>query len=123
MRTPEEIEKMAIEWSNDYIGEVCKRISKTAFIEAYTRCQQDNADEIKGQIKTIGYMHEEIRKLTEQNTDKKYTYEDLINAFGKGEARGYEEAKCSERYNPVTGYEPKNNKMTFEEYIQSLNKK
>ncbi|MBK7362857.1 MAG: hypothetical protein IPJ01_11215 [Micavibrio sp.] len=46
MKTPEEIEKMAIEWSNDYIGEVSKRISKTAFIEAYNRCQQDNVVEL-----------------------------------------------------------------------------
>lgn len=53
MKTPEEIEKMAIEWSNDYIGEVSKRISKTAFIEAYTRCQQDKSKKIEEQNTNI----------------------------------------------------------------------
>lgn len=59
----------------------------------------------------------------EDNKEKKYTEEDLRNAFGKGEARGYEARDCSERYNPLTGYEPKNNEMTFEEFIQSLQPK
>ncbi|MBK7362858.1 MAG: hypothetical protein IPJ01_11220 [Micavibrio sp.] len=82
MKTPEEIKKLAEKYvlnlriSSSSLDTVRDRNRTLGYLSGYEQCQQDNSNEIKGQLKTIGYMHEEIRKLTEQNTDKKYTEED-----------------------------------------------
>lgn len=75
---------------NTRIGEL-----QDAYVNGYNQCLQDNKN-------------------------KKYTENDLKKSFEKGEERGYEEKSCRERYNPLTGYEPKNNKMVFEEIIQHI---
>jgi len=88
MKTKEEIGKLAKEkypdentagWIDHW-----SRSSQMEFIEGYTQCQEDNSETIKGQLKTIGYMHEEIRKLNEQIVDKKYTIEDMKKACAIG---------------------------------------
>jgi hypothetical protein len=56
----------------------------------------------------------------EEEIIKTYTEADLRAAFGKGYTRGYRQRDCEENYNPITGFEPKNKEVTFEEFIKSL---
>ena len=71
MKTVEEIEQLANEWSDDYEKGVLKKfyfwayrdIAKRSYIVAYTKCQQDM-------------------------TDKKYTEEDIINIVNKSRETG-----------------------------------
>jgi len=86
MKTPEEIKRLANKWALDNADRTMETNSalNRGFEGGYNECQKDNADIIKNQTKTIGYMHEEIRKLNQQNTDKKYTEEEIkiyIKAF------------------------------------------
>ena len=47
MKTQEEIEKLAIEWSDDYEKGANRDIAKRSYIAAYTQCQEDNNDEYR----------------------------------------------------------------------------
>jgi len=121
METPEEIKETAIELFSvmsgiprDKDGDVVNAMRGnfiTGYINAYTKCQEDNSNLIKNQTKTIGYMHEEIRKLNEQlsNTDKKYTLDDMKKACAVGI--------------DIVNKEGENNFQPFEDLINSLNKK
>lgn len=46
MKTLEEIEQLANEWSDDYEKGASRDIAKRSYIAAYTQCQEDMADYI-----------------------------------------------------------------------------
>jgi hypothetical protein len=104
------------------IGEVDVEKLAEKYIENY--CNDNNLESsvLTDAVKTllrIGFI-DGYNRCFKDNKDKKYTENDLKKSFEKGEERGYEEKSCRERYNPLTGYEPKNNKMVFEEIIQHI---
>ena len=91
MKTPEEIEKLALDkfptTINKYTEVNEKAIMRFGFIKGYNQCQQDN-------------------------TDKKYTLQDIKDAFYAGD--------CYGRADYVGNSQPF---LDIEEYVESLNKK
>ena len=79
MKTQEEIEQLADNWSDDYEKGANRDIAKRSYTAGYTKCQEDMAD-------------------------KKYTEEDMRQAF-------------------ITGVDCENgNGKNFNQFIDSLNK-
>lgn len=109
MKTKEEIEQLADKYfpmAEKIGGETYT--AYRGFMAGYTQCQEDNAEIINGQLKTIGYMHEEIRKLNEQIVDKKYTIEDMKKSCAIGI--------------DIVNKSGENDFQPFEDLINSLNK-
>jgi hypothetical protein len=79
MKPQDEIERLADNWSDDYEKGANRDIAKRSYISGYTKCQEDMAD-------------------------KKYTEEDMRQAF-------------------ITGVDCENgNGKNFNQFIDSLNK-
>ena len=54
MKNQEEIELLAIEWSDDYNGGSYRHIAKRSYIEGYSQCQEDS--------KNNKYTNEDMRQ-------------------------------------------------------------
>jgi hypothetical protein len=83
MKPKDEIENLANSWSDDYENGANRDIAKRSYIAGYTQCQEDNKE-------------------------KKYTEEDIINALHSVEL------KNNKNYSKI--YEG------MKEYLHSLNK-
>jgi hypothetical protein len=96
MKTKEEIEKMANEFSKDYIKTTNNSILQSSFklevgyIKGYKQCQEDMADkETQDKIKEHILNHANNQspedRLETELAAKKYTEEDLIKAIAYGQ--------------------------------------
>ena len=94
MKTQEEIEQLAEEFTN---GHYHYR-GKDAFIHAYAKCQEDMADDILDELEKFAIEYEKSM------ADKKYTEEDLMSAFNAGINNDY------------------GNGLSFDQWLNSLNK-
>ena len=108
MKTQEEIEQLAesqygteidsIRGSNPYDLEADR---KNGFIKGYTQCQEDMAKDIEYWQGEFDHWYKQAMDMT----DKRYTKEDLENAFNSGK-----------------GYGVPDNIKDFNSFINSLNK-
>jgi len=119
MKTPEELEKLADEKylekvediNNSTIRGFIVSAVKGGFVEGYQQCQEDMADkEAQDKIKEHILNHANNQspedRLETELAAKKYTEEDLENAFNSGR-----------------GYGVPDNIKDFNSFIKSLNKK
>jgi uncharacterized protein YydD (DUF2326 family) len=86
MKTKEEIEQLANEWTNR-IDESYKVLLKAVYIKAYTQCQEDMADNM---IKLANYLRNNYQPLAPNQAewqrikDKKVLrIEDIIQELNK----------------------------------------
>ncbi len=100
MKTKEEIEQLANEWTNG-IDESYKVLLKEVYIKVYTQCQEDMFDSL---------LANKLRSLY-GDSDKKYAEKDIIDAVLFGMQKGLNVGKINETDNDWV-----NN------YINSLNK-
>ena len=104
MKSKEEIEKSANEFSKDYIKTTSNSILQSTFklevgyIKGYTQCQEDMDDEILDELEKFTIEYEKSM------ANKKYTEEDLMSAFNAGINNDY------------------GNGPSFDQWLNSLNK-
>jgi hypothetical protein len=96
MKTQEEIEQLSFKNYGD-------TLLKGSFIHGYTQCQEDNKPFFTED--TWNTMCSRIDELQSELSKKKYTEEDLENAFNSGR-----------------GYGVPDNIKDFDSFINSLNK-
>jgi hypothetical protein len=108
MKSKEEIEKSANEFSKDYIKTTSNSILQSTFklevgyIKGYTQCQEDNKPFFTEE--TWNTMCSRISELQSELKNKKYTEEDLMSAFNAGINNDY------------------GNGLSFDQWLNSLNK-
>lgn len=81
-----------------------------AILESQLAEAKELINEYQKQIRLVSEIGS---RRKQENTKLK---EALKDAFKAGVSFGREEEICNQRYNPMTGYEPKNSKPNFEEW-------
>jgi hypothetical protein len=81
MKTKEEIEQLANEWTNG-IDESYKVLLKAAYIKGCTQCQEDMADK-KYTFNQITDAIAMARKINGKETYYKYSMEEILNSLNK----------------------------------------
>jgi hypothetical protein len=98
MKTQEEIEQLANQYIEDNTGD---HYVYCGYIEGYTQCQEDMQKDVEYWQGEFDHWHQQAMEMAR----KKYTEEDLENAFNSGR-----------------GYGVPDNVKDFNSFINSLNK-
>ncbi len=84
MKTQEEIEQLANQWSDDYEKGANRDIAKRSYIAGYTQYQQDSKHFLsKETLDELFNLHDED-DFIDEDSDKKYTEEDMRQSFMAG---------------------------------------